>query len=58
MERPAQAPPRRAGRDYVVDKPAARRDKRVGEFLAVFLRARLDRAFAADGVNSLSPSER
>src|SRR5207248_10467649 len=42
-QRAAQAPPRYRGLDYVVDKAAARRDKRVGEFLAVFLRARLDR---------------
>src|SRR5919206_3239383 len=43
VEGPAQASPRRAGRDDVVDKAAARRDKRVREFLAVFLGARLDR---------------
>src|SRR3984893_15990502 len=35
-EFPAEPPPRVARQDHVVDKAAARRDKRVGEFLAVF----------------------
>src|SRR4029077_13054024 len=42
-QRAAEAPPRRARLDHVVDKAAAGGDERVCEFLAVFLRARLDR---------------
>src|SRR5712691_11848070 len=39
----SEAPPRRPRQDHVVDEAAARRDERVGEFLAIFLRARFDR---------------
>src|SRR5271170_311683 len=47
-ERPAQAAPGVARLDHVVDKAAARRDKRIGEFLAIFFRARLDRRGIAE----------
>src|SRR6478736_4158972 len=40
----AQPPPGSARQDDVVDKAAARGDKRVGKFLPVLLGARLDRS--------------
>ena len=41
-ERAGESPAGIARRDYVVDKAAARSDKRVCEFLAVFFGAGLD----------------
>src|SRR5215831_18201085 len=47
-ERAAEPPPGVAGQYHVVDKAAARRNKRIGEFLAIFLGARLDRRSVAE----------
>ncbi len=47
-ERAAQPAPGVARQDHVVDKAAARRDERIGEFLAIFLGARLDRRGVAE----------
>src|SRR5947209_9754191 len=47
-QRAAEAQPGGCRLDHVVNEAAAGRDERVGEFLAVFLGARLDRGGVAE----------